>query len=154
MKPPAALVILAAVLMTSLAEAGSPGTPVDADAVFFSEKVLQGALSDIARMSDAELRAFTRYLSECDRSDSNGVEYHACGAAYISYRIEFGATHPGETRPLDDLLAARDVRASKVGMGLEKGPVDFDEFAKQAVILSKLEDGARARFHALRAGEK
>lgn len=37
----------------------------ETNAVLFNEKVLQGALSDIAKMQEAELRAFTRYLSVC-----------------------------------------------------------------------------------------
>lgn len=44
----------------------------ETNAVLFNEKVLQGALSDIAKMQEAELRAFTRYLSVCKTLGSLG----------------------------------------------------------------------------------
>jgi hypothetical protein len=141
---------MAVALMTS-AEAAAPATPFDSSALFFSEKVLQGALSDIARMQEAELRAFTHYLSECD----GNREEHACEAAYNFYRIEFGATHPpAATRPLDNLMVARASRETNARVGLERGPIDFDTLAKQVVIISELEDGASARFRALRNGKE
>jgi hypothetical protein len=37
---------------------------------------------------------------------------------------------------------------------VEKGRIDFDMLARDGWIVSKLEDSARARFRALRAGEK
>ena len=42
---------------------GIAATPYDPDTVFFNGKVLQGALVDIAKMQEPELRSFTRYLS-------------------------------------------------------------------------------------------
>jgi hypothetical protein len=137
------LAALAVTLITGSAKATTPPS-YDPKATLLSGKVLQGALSDIARMQEVELRAFTRYLSECGQSGG-----HACDAAYASYRIEFWAT-----RPLDDLMAARSWRETTAHVEVEKGRIDFDMLARDGWIVSKLEDSARARFRALRAGEK
>ncbi len=40
--------------------------PYDAKAIFYSDTILRKALADIAQMQEPELRAFTRYLAECD----------------------------------------------------------------------------------------
>ncbi len=73
------LAALAVTLMTGSAKATTPSD--DPKATLLSEKVLQGALLDIARMQEVELRAFTRYLSECGQT--GGGEY-TCDAAYAS----------------------------------------------------------------------
>jgi hypothetical protein len=171
MKPFLAQAILAAMLVICPPEVASAASPSDPDAVFFSEDVLQGALKDIAKMQEAELRAFTHYLAECNRLDvPNSEPEHGCDAAYVSYKIEFGETKLGKTRPIDDILAARVLRVvllhleqtlhsaqSQLGKQVvpDRSPLDDLKKATQAgVVLSMLEDGARARFHALRAGQK
>jgi hypothetical protein len=83
-------------------------TPYDPDAVFFSGKILQGALADIAKMQEPELRSFTRYLSQCAISLVSDVGVDACNAAYTAYEIEFGERGP--TRPLDDIIVAKASR--------------------------------------------
>jgi hypothetical protein len=102
-------------------------------------------------MGEAELRAFTRYLSECHQDNPNGGEEHGCVAAYTSYSIEFGSPR-GAMRPLDDLMSARSSRQVYAQAGLEKGPIDVDSVLQESAIIIKLERGASARFRALRAG--
>ena len=153
MKPRLAGMIVAVVLMAGSAEAA-----YDPKATLFNEKVLQGALMDVAKMPEAELRAFTRYLAECEK-DSSDVGEHACAVAYGLYRIEFGAEGTGG-RPLDDLLNARADEESVGDMDVRMGRrtpadvVDVKTMAREVGILAKLEAAARARFRALRAGGK
>lgn len=147
-------ILLAAALMTNADTMALAATTDDPNAVFFSKKVLQGALSDIARMQEPELRAFARYLSECDPGDQRpGEQEHACAAAYLSYQIEFGENRPGQTRPIDDLMVAIEYRKTKARM-VGNGSIDMDRIAKEVEIISSLEDSARARFRALRTGGK
>ena len=92
-------------------------TPADTNAVLYSEQVLKGALSDIAKMREAELRAFTHYLSACGH---RGEEL-ACSDALTSYWIEFGGT-----RPLDDLMIAINHRDRLERSRIEHGGEGLD----------------------------
>ena len=82
--------------------------------VFNSDKVLHDALTEIAQMQEPELRAFTRYLVECNDEEDPDVSKHACRAASTSYEIEFGSGYTlNDNRPLDTLMRARDTLAGR-----------------------------------------
>jgi hypothetical protein len=125
----------------------SGAAPYDPNAVFFSERSLQGALSDISKMQEPELRAFTRYLTECE--PANSEEDHGCMTAYAAYRIEFGATQPAERRPIDELMAAKALRETYKRVGVDKG-FNMEQITKGVDVMDKLEGAARARFRSLR----
>jgi hypothetical protein len=93
----AAMIALMAAAGAAIAQA------FDAKATFYSDKVLRGALADIAKMPEDELRAFTHYLAECQDDDRTvASNRHACAAAQATYEIEFG-----NKRALDDLIIAK-----------------------------------------------
>ncbi len=126
-------------------------TPYDPDAVFFSAKVLQGALVDIAKMQEPELRSFTRYLSQCTTSPLSDVGVDACNAAYTAYEIEFGQRNPN--RPIDDIIVAKASRETNLRTGITRmnKQTVVQEAIQEATVEGKLADAARTRFQALRA---
>lgn len=123
----------------------------ETNAVLFNEKVLKGALSDVAKMQEAELRAFTRYLSVC-KPLGNLMDDPTCSEVQTSYSIEFGAR-----RPLDDLLSAMKSRDSidrfRIAHGKMDDVVKDDWIYRDTYITLEVERAASARFRALRAGK-
>lgn len=120
------------------------------NAILFNEKVLQGALSDIAKMQEAELRAFTRYLSVCKTLGNLGDD-PICSGAQTSYSVEFGGR-----RPLDDLLRSMILRDQldrfKIAHGA-RGIFDEDWVYRESFITVEVQEATSARFRALRASK-
>jgi hypothetical protein len=77
-----------------------------AKSVFFDQDVARGAVEDVSRMREPELRAFVRYLAECEDADAgfaaDRTVLHSCAVARIEYQLEFEAG-----RSLDKWIAAR-----------------------------------------------
>jgi hypothetical protein len=145
-----AMAIVLLLVGSGIARAAPPGDAIIADtnAVLFSEQVLQRALSDIAKMQESELRAFTHYLTACKQLGNQ----QACSEALTSYRVEFGGA-----RPLDDLMSARNFRDTNDVYEIEHGGkalADSDWIIRESIIVVELEENARLRFRALRAGER
>jgi hypothetical protein len=119
----------------------------ETNVVLFNEKVLQGALSDIAKMQEAELRAFTRYLSVCKTLGNLGDD-PTCSEVKASYSIEFGGK-----RRLDDLISSMTLRdmldRDRVAHG-ERGIFDGDWIMRESFITVEIQEAASARFRALR----
>jgi hypothetical protein len=123
----------------------------ETNAILFNEKVLKGALSDIAKMPEAELRAFTRYLSVC-KPLGNLMDDPTCSEVQTSYSIEFGAR-----RPLDDLINSMISRDSldrfRIAHGAKDDVLNDDWIYRQPYITIEVEEAASARFRALRSGK-
>jgi hypothetical protein len=121
--------------------------PYDAKAIFYSGTVLSKALADIAQMQEPELRAFTRYLAECDDELVDVPTRHACTAAKTTYSVEFGGK-----RALDDMMHARsllNLNESAKPKALDAPALDI--IVKEAKIIASLQDAARERFRVLRS---
>jgi hypothetical protein len=139
--------ILLAAAVAAVAE------PLDAKAVFYGDDVLRKAVGDVARMQEPELRAFTRYLAECDDGAVDPTSRHACAAAKTAYQIEFEAK-----RPLDDLMYARSELEERSLLKADpeiNDPRQIYETAKRkATVLVALERAAGDRFRALKSSRK
>ena len=132
-------------------------TGYDANAVFSSQKVLEGAVSDIGKMQDDELRSFTRYLAECDDEAAAVEIVHACQVAYTAYSIEFGRTAPGFKRPIDDLMLARSILSSDERMDTSRPDINqrtmdaiSEKIAHRVLIVEAIKGAARSRFIEIR----
>jgi hypothetical protein len=124
--------------------------PYDAKEIFYSDSVLRSALEDIAQMQEAELRAFTHYLSECSDESLDASSRHACTAAQATYEIEFG-----NKRALDHLIFAKSTLSQLPPDVKMKDPTQEANAAiKYAKIISALEQAARGRFRSLKASQK
>jgi hypothetical protein len=127
--------------------AAKAAQPFDAKATFYSDDVLQRALANIGQMQEPELRAFTRYLSECDDNELVDVPTrHACHAAQITYTVEFGAK-----RALDDIIIARALLNILTIVHAKPEPDMELSIAKHTKVMSALEHAAGDRFRALRS---
>jgi hypothetical protein len=146
------------------ATAGPTDDPFAKDkSVFYSDKVLHGALNDIAQMQEPELRAFARYLAECDDQGESDVAKHGCSAALMNYEVEFGASSLAHARFLDDLVyaraslaarspseKARDVNVNNMNVN-DMGQKFAEQAAKDAKVFSALQEATRDRFRSLKA---
>jgi hypothetical protein len=140
-----------AVLLADPAVAVTPFEP--GAAVFYSDDVVRGALSDIAKMQEPELRASARYLAECNERAADPVFEHSCKVAYNAYRLEFAELEPDRMRQVDQLIVAREVIADSERLRVTSVPsgVAVDRINKMGIIYDKLQTAVRARFRELRA---
>jgi len=131
--------------------------------VFYSDKVLHDALTEIAQMQEPELRAFTRYLAECNDEEDPDVSKHACTAALTNYEIEFGSGYTlTDNRPLDTLIRARGTLAGRLPFErardrevLSTDPKELANLHKKfAIVISALEGAAHDRFRGLKSVQK
>jgi hypothetical protein len=142
-------IIMAVVVFAGAAGAAEPPNPkeTNAKATFYSGDVLRRAIEDIGHMPGAELRSFTRYLSECDDELVDDVPTrHACRTAETTYKIEFGAK-----RALDDLIVARSLLNSFQIARTTPEPADVEMIVNQMGVILALENAARNRFRALKS---
>ena len=116
-------------------------------AVFYSDIVLRGAIENIGRMQEAELRAFTHYLAECAET-TTPYGKHGCAAASSAYEIEFG-----DKRPLDDMIYARDIMHSLPPAQLTARDI-VDTSVAYGKIVAALEQASSNWFRALKAARK
>ncbi len=160
--------------MIAILGAGTGAIAAEADdpyakekAVYYSKEVLGGALAVIAQMQEPELRVFTNYLAECDDEGSSEVAKHACNAAKEEYEIEFGTYAPGHTRPLDDLINARDMLfilrlpiyadklpCSPYGAGMSNTEAYVNCKRETVRVISALDHAVHDRFQSLKALQK
>ncbi len=125
----------------------------------YSDAALQGAIGDIAQMPMPELRALTRYLSECEDSPDDPVSKHACFAVREAYEIEFSSG-----RPLDQLLDATLLIYERPAdkPDLDKALNNLERFSQNVAaraeryvtVTTALNNAARARFQSLRSSKK
>lgn len=137
------------VLFGAIAVAAEPSKS-DPQTTFYSDKVLRNALADIGQMPEAELRAFTHYLAECQSNSLDASNMHPCAAAQTAYEIEYR-----NNRALDDLIIARSTLSALSPDAQGKNVMQLaDAAAKYAKIISALEDAAHDRFRSLKASQK
>jgi hypothetical protein len=124
--------------------------PYDAKAIFYSDSVLRNAIENIAQMREPELRAFTRYLSECSDESLEASSRHACKAAQAAYEIEFG-----DKRALDDLIIAKSILSQLPSDVNMNDPTQVASAAvKYSKVVAALEQAARDRFRSLKGSPK
>lgn len=127
-------------------------------AIFHNVNVLKGAVEKIGQMQEPELRAFARYLAECNDQGISDVSKHACDAALKSYQIEFGSD--GANTPLEALIFARATLDGRPPQEMARDMPNLNDpdAAKKSVdaifvdvkIISAIENAVRARFYSLR----
>ncbi|MHC2250982.1 hypothetical protein ACVILK_000674 [Bradyrhizobium embrapense] len=89
---------LAAFILISL------GAGARVEAAQPSEESIRAARTEIAGMSEPELRSLLNYFAECtDRTTMNQAVRQACKAAFVKYQTEFGGK-----RTVDKLIAEQE----------------------------------------------
>ncbi|SEB96535.1 hypothetical protein SAMN05444164_0676 [Bradyrhizobium erythrophlei] len=89
---------LAAIILISL------GAAARVEAAQPSEETIRAARTEIARMSEPELRSLLNYFAECtDRTSLNQAVRQACKSAFLKYQTEFGGK-----RTVDKLIAEQE----------------------------------------------
>lgn len=124
--------------------------------IFYNDQILRKSVLEIIGMSEAELRALTRYFSECEKMTDQAT--HGCSVAESAYLIEFGPKSGTPYRSIDSWIAARSGIAQDTEIYAQifrkTQGVDIKKIGDRVAIEGALRDAINQRFRDLRSKQQ